>query len=291
MLKELFQKNKEKKISKKYAVIPVKREEHEQFAPILNENQKMCKKCNNIIERENLKNNSYVCPKCNYHFRIAAKTRLDLIFDLEDTLELFTDLKTLNPLGFDQYEEKVEESQKNTGLNEAVFTGITSIEGHKVCVGIMDSNFMMGSMGSVVGEKITLLIEEAICKNLPLILFTTSGGARMQEGMLSLMQMAKTSAALSKLDEKNLPYIVVLTDPTSGGVTASFAMLGDIILAEPNALICFAGPRVIEQTIKQKLPEGFQRSEFLKEKGFVDKIVSRDKMRNTLLKILKMHGF
>ena len=189
----------------------------------------------------------------------------------------------------DNYEEKINQNKDKSNLNEAVITGQGNICGKRVCAAIMDSNFMMGSMGSVVGEKITRLVEKAIQEKLPVILFCVSGGARMQEGIISLMQMAKTSSAIAKLDEAGLLYISVLTDPTTGGVTASFASLGDIILAEPGALIGFAGPRVIEQTIKQKLPEGFQSAEFLLEHGFIDKIVERKDMKNTLYNIVKMH--
>lgn len=250
-----------------------------------------CETCKSQVFRKDIEENLNICPKCNKHYDFSARKRIKLLLDENSFEEFDYDLEFKNILNFPDYETKISKYKNATNEKEAVITGKGLIHGVEVVLCVMNPKFMMGSMGAIVGEKITQSIEYAIDNKLPVLICCASGGARMQEGMLSLMQMAKTSAALSKLDEKNLPYIVVLTDPTSGGVTASFAMLGDIILAEPNALICFAGPRVIEQTIKQKLPEGFQRSEFLKEKGFVDKIVSRDKMRNTLLKILKMHGF
>lgn len=203
--------------------------------------------------------------------------------------ELDEDMQTSDMLNFEGYKDKIKLLQERTKIQEAIKTGIGEINGEKVAIGVMDSNFFMGSMGSVVGEKICRLVERAIQDKLPVILFCVSGGARMQEGMISLMQMAKTSAAIAKLDEVGLLYISVLTDPTTGGVTASFASLGDIILAEPGALIGFAGPRVIEQTIKQKLPDGFQSAEFLLEHGFIDKIVNRKEMKETLYEIIKLH--
>lgn len=222
--------------------------------------------------------------------RIDPRKRIDDLLDRDTFLEYDRDLKTSNPIDFPQYDDKVEKAQLSSKEVEAVITGQGKIRGQETVLAVMNPSFMMGSMGSVVGEKITRAIEKALEKKLPIIIFTASGGARMQEGILSLMQMAKTSAALGRLGEAGLPYISVLTNPTTGGVTASFAMLGDIILAEPKALICFAGPRVIEQTIKQKLPEGFQRSEFLLEKGFIDKIVGPKDMRDTLSKILRLHS-
>lgn len=223
------------------------------------------------------------------HPRIAARDRIDFIIDKDTFIEYDTDLKTVNALNFPNYMEKIKVAVENSNENEAVITGEGRIMGQDCIICVMDPNFMMGSMGSVVGEKITRAIEKAVEKSFPLVMFTASGGARMQEGILSLMQMAKTSAALGKLSEEGLLYISVLTDPTTGGVTASFAMLGDVIIAEPGALIGFAGPRVIEQTIREKLPEGFQRAEFLKEKGFVDKIVHRKNMKIVLSQILKIH--
>lgn len=221
--------------------------------------------------------------------RMGARDRIDSIIDQGSFVEYDVGLHTKDILNFPDYTEKIEKAMENSKETEAVVTGEGKIAGEDCIICVMDSNFMMGSMGSVVGEKITRAIERAIEKRLPIIIFTASGGARMQEGIVSLMQMAKTSAALGRLNEEGLLCISVLTDPTTGGVTASFAMLGDIIIAEPNALIGFAGPRVIEQTIRQKLPEGFQRAEFLLEKGFVDKIVHRRNMKVVLSKILKIH--
>ena len=248
-----------------------------------------CSKCQETIFSEELRKNSFVCPTCGNYFRMYASTRIEETIDEGTFEEWDTDLLETNPLETPGYEDKLRKLSDKTGLNEAILTGKGSINGHETVIGIMDCRFMMASMGSVVGEKITRAVERATELRLPVILFTASGGARMQEGIVSLMQMAKTSAALKKHSDAGLLYITVLTDPTTGGVTASFAMLGDIILAEPGALIGFAGPRVIEQTIGQKLPEGFQRSEFLLEHGFVDKIVDRRDMKDTLTDILKLH--
>ena len=248
-----------------------------------------CDNCKEILYKEEVHNNLSVCPNCGKHFRISARRRIHQIIDEGTFIETNADMKTKNPLNFEGYEKKIQSLQEKTQINEAVKTGFGEINGEKVVIAIMDGNFMMGSMGSVVGEKITCAIEDAIDNKLPIIIFCVSGGARMQEGIISLMQMAKTSEALAKLNEAGLLYISVLTDPTTGGVTASFASLGDIILAEPNALIGFAGPRVIEQTVKQKLPDGFHRSEFLLEHGFIDKIVERKDMKQTLYDILKLH--
>lgn len=249
-----------------------------------------CDSCKEILYKEDVKNNFSVCPNCGKHFRLSARRRIAQVIDEGTFYELNENMQTLDPLNFKGYMDKIKVLQEKTKIQEAIKTGIGQIEGIDVAIGVMDSNFMMGSMGSVVGEKIACLIEEAIEKRLPLILFCVSGGARMQEGIVSLMQMAKTSNSLAKLDEEGLLYISVLTDPTTGGVTASFAMLGDIILAEPDALIGFAGPRVIEQTMKQTLPEGFQKSEFLLEHGFIDKIVERKDMKKTLAQILRLHA-
>ena len=248
-----------------------------------------CEKCKEILYKEDVHKNYSVCPNCGKHFRISARRRLEQIVDENTFEEMDSNLQTTDPLQFEGYTKKIALLQEKTKINEAVKTGIGKINGEQAVIAIMDGNFLMGSMGCVVGEKITRAIETAIEKRLPLIMFCVSGGARMQEGIISLMQMAKTSSALAKLDDAGLLYISVLTDPTTGGVTASFAMLGDIILAEPDALIGFAGPRVIEQTLKQKLPEGFQRSEFLLEHGFIDKIVTRKDMKDTLSQILKLH--
>lgn len=248
-----------------------------------------CDNCKEILYREIVHENLSVCPNCGKHFRISSRRRLKQIIDEGTFEEIDEDMKTVDPLNFDGYLKKIETIKEKTKIKEAVKTGIGKINGIDVAIAVMDSNFMMGSMGSVVGEKITRLIEKAIEKRLPLIIFCVSGGARMQEGIVSLMQMAKTTAAINKFSNEGLLYISILTDPTTGGVTASFASLGDIILAEPNSLIGFAGPRVIEQTMKQSLPEGFQHSEFLKEHGFIDKIVERKDMKETLYRILKLH--
>ena len=248
-----------------------------------------CDCCKEIIYKEELHKNLSVCPNCGKHFRLSARRRIRQIVDEGTFEEIGVDIETTNPLNFEGYLKKVEGLKEKTKIDEAVRCGICELEGQKVVLGVMDGNFLMGSMGQVVGERITLAIEMAIEKKLPLVMFCVSGGARMQEGILSLMQMAKTSSAIAKLNDAGLLYISVLTDPTTGGVTASFASLGDIILAEPKALIGFAGPRVIEQTIKQKLPEGFQSAEFLLEHGFVDKIVERKDMKATIAKIIRMH--
>lgn len=248
-----------------------------------------CKKCGQIIYKKDLESNLMVCSHCGYHFRISAQERIELITD-EDTFKEFdNNLETTNPINFNGYLDKIDKLKDYTGLKEAVVTGYCKINGNEAIICVMDSNFMMGSMGSVVGEKITRAFEKAVELKLPVIVFTTSGGARMQEGMFSLMQMAKTSAAVAKHSEAGLLYITVLTDPTTGGVTASFAMLGDIILAEPEALVGFAGKRVIEQTIRQELPKGFQRAEFLLEHGFIDKIVPRKQLKNVLALFLAIH--
>ncbi|CCO09280.1 acetyl-CoA carboxylase, carboxyltransferase subunit beta [Desulforamulus hydrothermalis] len=249
-----------------------------------------CSRCSEILYTRELEKNFKVCQKCNYHFRLSATERIAITLDNGSFQEYDNELTTVNPLQFPNYPEKLAAAQAATGLNEAVVTGQGTINGLPVVVGIMDSHFIMGSMGSVVGEKIARAVERAIEKKLPVIIFSTSGGARMQEGILSLMQMAKTAAALAKLDEAGLLFVSVLTDPTTGGVTASFASLGDIIIAEPGALIGFTGPRVIEQTIRQKLPEGFQRAEFMRQHGMVDMIVNRPELKETLAKILSLHS-
>ena len=248
-----------------------------------------CDNCKEIIYKEELHQNFSVCPNCGKHFRLSARRRIKQIADEGTFEEIGKEILTEDPLHFEGYMKKVETLREKTKIEEAVKCGICEIEGQKVVLGVMDGNFLMGSMGRAVGERITLAVETAIKKKLPLIMFCVSGGARMQEGIVSLMQMAKTSSAIARLNEKGLLYISVLTDPTTGGVTASFASLGDIILAEPKALIGFAGPRVIEQTIKQKLPKGFQSSEFLLEHGFIDKIVERKDMKETLAKLVRLH--
>ena len=248
-----------------------------------------CPHCGQESERKAVAEGLSVCPKCGYHFPIGAYYRLSTILDPGSFRELHPRLSAGDPLSFPGYRAKLEISQRKTGLTEAAVTATGTIGGRRCVVGVLDSRFLMGSMSAAVGEKITLAIEFATKNQLPLVLFAASGGARMQEGILSLMQMAKTSAALARFSEKGLLYISVLTDPTTGGVTASFASLGDIILAEPGALIGFAGPRVIRQTIGQELPEGFQRAEFQMEHGFVDAVVPRTEMRDTLARLLRLH--
>ena len=247
-----------------------------------------CDNCKEIIYKETVRENLNICPNCGHYFRMHIGKRIELLID-DGTYERFDfNIETTNPLGLEDYPKKLKGLREKTGLEEAVSCGTGKINGEKVIICIMDSGFLMGSMGVVVGEKITYAIEQAIEQKLPLIILSVSGGARMQEGIISLMQMAKTTAALTKLDEAGLLYISVLTDPTYGGVTASFASLGDIILAEPNAMIGFAGQRVIKQTIGE-LPEGFQTAEFLLEHGFVDKIVERKDLKETIHKLIKLN--
>ncbi len=248
-----------------------------------------CDKCKEIIYKETLHQNYSVCPNCDNHFRLSSRRRVKQIIDEGTFNEFNLKIPDSNPLKLEEYTKKIDILREKTGIDEAVRCGTGKINGETVVLCVMDSNFFMGSMGKVVGEKITYSIEKAIELKLPLIIFCVSGGARMQEGMVSLMQMAKTSAAIAKLNEAGLLYISVLTDPTYGGVTASFAMLGDIILAEPQSMIGFAGPRVIKQTIGQDLPEGFQTAEFLLEQGFVDKVVHRSKMKDALYELLLLH--
>ena len=248
-----------------------------------------CPKCGQESERRLVAQGLSVCPKCGYHWPIGAYYRLSTILDPGSFRELHPRLSAGDPLHFPGYQEKLDAAQHKTGLTEAVVTATGTIGGSRCVVGVLDSRFLMGSMSTAVGEKVTLAIEFAAKNKLPLILFSASGGARMQEGILSLMQMAKTSAALARFSDKGLLYISVLTDPTTGGVTASFASLGDIILAEPGALIGLAGPRVIQQTIGETLPEGFQRAEYQESHGFVDAVVPREKMRDTLSQLLRLH--
>ncbi len=248
-----------------------------------------CTHCNELIHANELERNFNCCPKCDYHYRLSTDARIHSLADAETFTELNPHLKSVDSLKFvdtEPYAERLKNAKEKSGHEDAVVTGVCKINGIPAALGVMNFNFMGGSMGSVVGEKLTLLIEHAMQHKIPLVIVSTSGGARMQESILSLMQMAKTSAALARLHEANIPYISILTNPTTGGVTASFASLGDIIIAEPNALICFAGPRVIEQTIGQQLPEGAQQSEFLKKHGMVDCIIKRHELKGKLGEIL-----
>ena len=249
-----------------------------------------CTECDTPLYKRELIESSQVCIHCDYHFRLGARTRLDNLFDGAKYERLDEEVTSADPLKFvdsKPYKKRIEDAKKSSGLPEAIVSGKGMVGGYKVFAGAMDMSFIGGSMGSAVGEKITRLIERAVKTNGAVVIFSASGGARMQEGTLSLMQMAKISVALSKLHDQGLPFISILTDPTTGGVTASFAMLGDVIIAEPKALVGFAGPRVIEQTIRQKLPKGFQRSEFLLEHGMVDMVVDRREIRDTVIRLLE----
>ncbi len=248
-----------------------------------------CSHCQELIHNKELEHNYNCCPKCDYHSRFPLSLRIKLLADTNSFSELFAGVDPVDPLNFADsipYTERLERAQNKSGNREAVVTGECAIDGYRVALGVMDFSFMGGSMGSVVGEKITRLIEHALYNAIPLIMVCSSGGARMQESILSLMQMAKISAALASLHEKHIPYISILTNPTAGGVTASFASLGDVIIAEPKALICFAGPRIIEQTIGQQLPPGAQRSEFLLSHGMIDCIISRPEMKAKVAQLL-----
>jgi acetyl-CoA carboxylase carboxyl transferase subunit beta len=250
-----------------------------------------CDGCKEIVYKKEIEKNLKICPKCNYHFRISAQERLKLLVDEGSFVELDEGLTSADPLHFKDsmsYKDRIKENQKKSGLSEAIFSGDATIKGHPVSITVMDFSFMGGSMGSVVGEKVSRAAERALEKKQPLISVSSSGGARMQEGIFSLMQMAKVSASIGKLRDSGILFISILCDPTFGGVTASFASLGDIIIAEPKSLIGFAGPRVVEQTIKQPLPEDFQRSEFLHEHGLIDMVVDRKSLRETLAKIIDM---
>ncbi len=249
-----------------------------------------CSNCRQVILIQDLLENQKVCPKCGYHVRMSSRERLRATFDDNTFTEWDSELTSKNILGFPDYDEKLASAVKASGMNEAVLTGKAKLEGMDTALFIMEGKFMLGSMGSVVGEKISRVFENAAKEHLPVIGFTVSGGARMQEGILSLMQMAKTSGALKRHSDAGGLYITVLTDPTTGGVTASFAMDGDVIIAEPNALVGFAGRRVIEQAARTKLPDKFQKAELVLEKGFIDMIVERKKMRETLSRLLRMHG-
>lgn len=252
-----------------------------------------CFQCRELLYTRDLRTSLHVCPKCRYHFRIGAKLRIEQLCDAKSFIELDASLSSKDPLKFvdtDPYPERLAEASQKSGLNEAIVTGLCSINGHKTALGVMDFGHFGGSMGSVVGEKIARLVERAVTERLPVIMVASSGGARMQEGLLSLMQMAKTSAAFQQFSELGLLYISVLTEPTYGGVTASFAMLGDIIIAEPGARIGFAGRRVIEQTIRQKLPADFQTAEYLLKAGQVDMVVERAKLKSILSRLIAFHA-
>ena len=252
-----------------------------------------CDRCGEIVYKKEVERNLKVCPKCHYHFRISARERIDMLVDPGTFKEYDSNIVPLDPLGFKDtkaYTQRLTEAQRKTGMKDAVICGRGEISGFPVELAVFEFAFLGGSMGSVVGEKITRSVERAVGSKTPLIIISCSGGARMQESILSLMQMAKTCAALTKLSHEGIPFISILSDPTTGGVSASFALLGDIIIAEPGALIGFAGPRVIEQTIGQKLPEGFQRAEYLLEHGFIDMIVERKRLKDELTKILKLLG-
>lgn len=250
-----------------------------------------CESCRQILYNKELARNFKVCPKCGFHFRLSAPERLRMLFDDERFVELESELRSTDPLKFrdsKRYRDRIKQAEENVGTSEAIMIGSGAMGGIPVIIGAMEFFFLGGSMGSVVGEKVTRAAERSLAERRPLLLVSTSGGARMQEGILSLMQMGKISAALARLAEASIPYISVMADPTTGGVTASYAMLGDVNVAEPNALIGFAGPRVIEQTIRQTLPEGFQRSAFLLEHGMLDLVVDRLEMKETLVKCLRL---
>ena len=249
-----------------------------------------CKSCNALLMSRELQKHLYTCPHCGYHFPLDAYARIEMTLDENGFFEYDQELRSVDPLQFPNYPDKLKQAQNASDLQEGVVTGEGTIEGEPVVVGVMDSRFMMGSMGSAVGEKLTRAMEAAAAKRYPLVLFTASGGARMQEGILSLMQMAKTSAALERMRERGVLFVSVVTHPTTGGVSASFASLGDIILAEPGAMFGFAGRRVIEQTIRQKLPEDFQTAEFVLKHGMIDEVVPRKQMRDTLAVILRVHA-
>ncbi|MBR2280721.1 MAG: acetyl-CoA carboxylase carboxyltransferase subunit beta [Ruminococcus sp.] len=250
-----------------------------------------CPECGTLLLTTDIEENLRVCSKCNHHFRLNARERIKMTADKDTFVEMDADFESVNIIGFPDYDEKLKKNKEKSGEKESVICGTCKINGIDIVIVSMNSEFMMGSMGTVTGDKITRAFEYATENKLPIIVFTVSGGARMQEGILSLMQMAKTSGAVKMHSDAGLLYITVLTDPTSGGVTASFAMEGDIILAEPKALIAFAGPRVIEQTIRQKLPKDFQTAEFVQQKGFVDKVVDRRHLKETLTHLLRIHNY
>ena len=274
---------------RQYGVINITQVEDKDIPVVPDGTWIKCSNCGKILYKKSLEENLNVCTNCNYHFRLNSYERINQICDKDSFKEFNKYMKSKNQLDFPGYKEKLKKNEEESGTLEGVVTGEGEIGGNKAIIAVMNSKFLMGSMGTVVGEKITLAIEEATKRKLPIIIFTTSGGARMQEGILSLMQMAKISSALAKHSEEGLLYVTVLTDPTTGGVTASFASLGDIILAEPKALIGFAGRRVIEGTIKEKLPEDFQSAEFLLENGFIDNIIQRKNLKVVLSNILNLH--
>lgn len=276
---------------RQYGIVNLTKEEALDIPVVPDGTWVKCDSCGKILYKKVLEENYKICNHCGGYFRLGAFERIDQISDRGSFKEFNSSISSRNPMGFEGYDKKLKSNREKSGLTEAVITGECKINGIEVIVAVMDSNFLMGSMGIAVGEKITLAIEKSTREKLPIIIFTTSGGARMQEGIFSLMQMAKVSSAIAKHNDKGFLYITVLTDPTTGGVTASFASLGDIILAEPKALVGFAGRRVIEGTIKEKLPDDFQSAEFLLENGFVDKIVKREEMKRTLYKLLKLHGY
>ncbi len=283
-VKDWFEQRKEMQIAR--------REQDPQIDDSIGKLWMKCYNCNTQLLRKDVEDNLEVCPKCGYHFRINAGTRINQLFDEGTFRELFSNITTADPLEFtdtESYKKRISSAKAKTNMQEAVVTGIGEIEGNEVCAAVMDFEFMGGSMGSVVGEKVTLAMEEALKRKIPMIAVTASGGARMQESILSLMQMAKTSCAIARLNEAGLLYITVLTEPTFGGVTASFATLGDIIIAEQDARIGFAGRRVIEQTIRQSLPADFQTANYLMKYGQVDMISSRHDLKHTLAKLINLH--
>lgn len=274
-----------KKAKKKYVTLTSK---SKLTVDIVDDNKwKKCNRCNEIIYNEDLKNNLNICPKCGNYFRLTAFERIELLIDEGTFLEEDITLSSKNILNFPGYDEKIEIAREKSRMVDGVISGIGKMNGMEVSIAAMDFSFMGGSMGSVVGEKVTRALERGLEKKIPVIVVSSSGGARMQEGILSLMQMAKTSGAIKRLNEAGIPFISVPVDPTTGGVTASFAMLGDVIVTEPNALIAFAGPRVIEQTVNQKLPKGFQRAEFLLEHGMIDVISERKDLKTTIYRIIE----
>lgn len=274
-----------KKAKKKYVTLTSK---SKLTVDVVDDNKwKKCNRCNEIIYNEDLKNNLNICPKCGNYFRLTAFERIELLIDEGTFLEEDITLSSKNILNFPGYDEKIEIAREKSRMVDGVISGIGKMNGMEVSIAAMDFSFMGGSMGSVVGEKVTRALERGLERKIPVIVVSSSGGARMQEGILSLMQMAKTSGAIKRLNEAGIPFISVPVDPTTGGVTASFAMLGDVIVTEPNALIAFAGPRVIEQTVNQKLPKGFQRAEFLLEHGMIDVISERKDLKTTIYRIIE----